>query len=148
MDISVTGQGMAFLGSLALGGALGLLYDLCRLLRGRFPLQVLGALLDLLYWPFAVVALFVSALRLGDGVVRLYLLFGAALGGALYFLLLSPAVVFLLNRLWDLLAAALGLCVLPLKKLSRLGQRLGRWVRSQVRYAAKYLRVGRGPAGK
>ena len=49
MEVSVIAQALAFLGVLALGGALGLVYDLFRLLRGRFRLGPLGSLLDLLY---------------------------------------------------------------------------------------------------
>jgi hypothetical protein len=104
MEVSNSGQALAFLGAAALGGGLGLLYDGCRLLRGRLGLPVLDVLLDLLYWPLTVLALFWHSVRLGDGVVRLYLLAGAVLGGVVYFLLFSGIVVYLSNRLADLAA--------------------------------------------
>ena len=67
MAISVTDQAMAFLGALALGGALGVLYDLFRLVRVRLKLRALGALLDLGYWALAVLALFGYCLAAGNG---------------------------------------------------------------------------------
>ena len=39
MAVSVTAQALSFLGALGLGGALGILYDLFRLLRGRLGLR-------------------------------------------------------------------------------------------------------------
>ena len=83
----MTGQALSFLGAAALGGALGLVYDLFRLLRGRLGWRLLGMALDLLYWPLAVAALFVYSVAAGDGEVRFYLMAGVALGGVLYFLL-------------------------------------------------------------
>ena len=89
MGNSVTAQALAFLGAMALGGGLGLVYDLFRLLRGRFRLGLLSAALDLLYWPLSVAALFSYAVAAGNGEVRIYLLAGAAAGEVLYFLILS-----------------------------------------------------------
>jgi len=80
MGNSVTAQALDFLGALALGGGLGLVYDLFRLLRGRFCLGILGSALDLLYWPLSVAALFFYAVAAGNGEVRIYLLVGAVLG--------------------------------------------------------------------
>ena len=74
MEISVTDQALAFLGALALGGSLGGLYDLFRLFRQRFRLGLLDSVLDLLYWPVSVGALFFYAVAAGNGDVRLYLL--------------------------------------------------------------------------
>lgn len=103
MAISVTDQAMAFLGALALGGGLGVLYDLFRLSRVRLGLRVLGALLDLSYWVVAVLALFGYCLAAGNGDVRIYLVVGIALGGGLYFLTVSPLFRYLENKLWDIL---------------------------------------------
>ena len=94
MEISVSGQAQAFLGAMALGGILGLVYDLFRLLRGRIPLKLLGITLDLAYWPLTVAALFAYTVTAGDGVVRLYLMLGVGLGGVCYFLHLSPPALF------------------------------------------------------
>ena len=73
MAVSVTGQALAFLGALALGAALGLLYDIFRVLRVRLPWKLLGAVLDLLFWLAVTAALFVYSVAAGDGEVRVYL---------------------------------------------------------------------------
>ena len=114
MEVSVTGQALAFLGSLALGGALGLVYDLFRLLRLRLPWKALGQALDLLYWPLTVCALFVYAVAAGDGVIRIYFMLGVVLGGVLYFLTLSPWALRLGNCCADFLGFLGKKCLIPL----------------------------------
>ena len=54
MEVSLLEQARTFLGALGLGVALGLVYDLFRVLRLRLPLRILGGMLDLLYWPLTV----------------------------------------------------------------------------------------------
>ena len=46
MGVSVAGQLTALLSALALGGAVGLLYDCFRVLRVRVHLRALGGMLD------------------------------------------------------------------------------------------------------
>ena len=94
-------QARTFLGALGLGVALGLVYDLFRVLRLRLPLRILGGMLDLLYWPLTVCALFVYTVAVGDGVVRIYLMLGVALGNLLYFGLLSSVARYLGDKLAD-----------------------------------------------
>ena len=141
MEISITGQAMAFLGALALGGGLGLLYDLCRLLRHRLPLLGLGAVLDLLYWPIAAVSLFVYAVAAGDGVVRIYFMLGVALGGGIYFLILSGPMVFLGEKLADLAGALAGLCMLPLKWLHNFQKKFYVNLKKVFHYEEKWYRI-------
>ena len=81
-------QAQTFLLCLAFGGALGLLYDLLRLLRLLF--RPLRGLLDLLFWLSVCLILFFTATFLENGQVRLYTAAALTLGGAWYFLLLSP----------------------------------------------------------
>ena len=122
MAISVTDQAMAFLGALALGGALGVLYDLFRLVRVRLKLRALGALLDLGYWALAVLALFGYCLAAGNGDVRIYLILGIALGGGLYFLTLSLLFRRLGDKLWDIFVFLGKLCLKPLILSRNLGK--------------------------
>ena len=91
-------QAQTFLLCLALGGGLGLLYDLLRLPRVHLPFRPLGGLLDLLFWLSVCLTLFLIATFLENGQVRLYTLAALTLGAGWYFLLLSP----LLRRLLDL----------------------------------------------
>ena len=91
-------QAQTFLLCLALGGGLGLLYDLLRLPRVHLPFRPLRGLLDLLFWLSVCLTLFLIATFLENGQVRLYTLAALTLGAGWYFLLLSP----LLRRLLDL----------------------------------------------
>ena len=71
MTISVAQQAAALAQAAALGLAVGLLYDLFRVLRVRVALPLLGAVLDLSFWIIVTVALFVSAgMAGGDPAVR------------------------------------------------------------------------------
>ena len=59
MSVDVTQQGLALCQALLLGGAMGVAYDLMRILRVRIRLPLLGPLLDLLFWLTATAALFI-----------------------------------------------------------------------------------------
>ena len=89
MEIWVSEQALFLLGALGLGAAVGLVYDLLRILRVRLPVPFVGGVLDLLFWVMVTVALFVYTTVAGRGEVRIYLLAGVAIGGALYFRALS-----------------------------------------------------------
>ncbi len=106
MEISVSGQALAFAGSAALGAAAGLLYDLLGTVRRRAEGRVLGGALDLLFWMLVTAVLFLYALEAGDGKLRLFMVAGAALGAAAYFLTAGPAV----RRAADAAAEALIRC--------------------------------------
>ena len=56
MGIVLLDQARALAGALALGMAVGLVYDLIRIPRARIPL--LGGVLDFLFWVAATAALF------------------------------------------------------------------------------------------
>lgn len=49
MGVTVAGQAWSFAAALALGAAVGLLYDLFRVLRVRVRLPLLGGVLDFLF---------------------------------------------------------------------------------------------------
>ncbi|MBQ2297626.1 MAG: spore cortex biosynthesis protein YabQ [Ruminiclostridium sp.] len=96
-------QAWTFLLCLALGGALGLLYDLLRLPRVLLPFRPLRGLLDLLFWLAVCLTLFLTATCWENGQVRLYTLAALALGSGWYFLLVSP----FLRRVLDLVVRPL-----------------------------------------
>ena len=75
MTISVAQQAAALAQAAALGLAVGLLYDLFRVLRVRVALPLLGAVLDLSFWIIVTVALFVWSQQAWRGEIRLYGIF-------------------------------------------------------------------------
>ena len=72
-----------FLEALAAGALLGMLYDLCRVLRERWRRRAAAALLDFGFWITVCGTLFLFAILRGDGQVRLYhgVAFAAGAGG-------------------------------------------------------------------
>ena len=62
MGPSVSGQAAFFGGAVLLGGGVGVLYDLFRVIRVRIGLRAVGAVLDLLFWTAATAA---EAMRVG-----------------------------------------------------------------------------------
>ena len=73
MTISVAQQAAALAQAAALGLAVGLLYDLFRVLRVRVALPLLGAVLDLSFWIIVTVAavrLVSAGMAGGDPAVR------------------------------------------------------------------------------
>lgn len=122
MSGMVSGQLMLFLRSIALGGALGLVYDLLRALR-KLGGGVWGAMLDGLYCLLTACALFFFVLA-GEGELRIFVLLGALGGAVLFFCLLSQ----LLRPLWDfwldILLSPLRLAAELLKKTGGYGKKL------------------------
>ena len=141
MGVSVTGQALAFLGAMALGGALGIVYDLFRLLRGRLGWRGLGAVLDLVYWPLAAAALFAYSVTAGDGVVRVYLMAGVALGGVLYFLMLSWAALLLGGWMADLTGLLWAILLCPIRWLHRVWKNFWKNAKKIFHYRLKWYRI-------
>ena len=115
--------------ALLLGGAMGLTYDLLRIVRVRLRLPLVGGALDLLFWLGATGALFLWSQSAWGGEVRLYGALFCMLGGGAYFWLLSPLFLWLGYRAADLTAVILGILTLPLrifngvlKKIRKLGK--------------------------
>ena len=72
MTVDVMQQARAMCQGLLLGGGLGVLYDLLRVVRVRGKLRWLGGAADLIFWLAAVWALFRWSLPAWGGQVRLY----------------------------------------------------------------------------
>lgn len=94
MILSLHEQARLFLLCIALGGAMGLLYDCLRVFRHtlrhkRFWVQAE----DALFWLLAAFLVFGVLLRANSGEVRVFSLFGLFGGMGLYFLTLSRWVV-------------------------------------------------------
>lgn len=116
-------QVLFFTGALGLGVAVGVLYDIFRILRVRLRLPLLGGILDLLFWLVVTAALFLYTVTAGSGEVRGYLVLAVLGGAAAYFWLLSRWFLWLGYRLADFLGLVWGLVTLPLVLLARLGKK-------------------------
>ena len=113
-----------------LGGGLGVFYDLLRIIRRRFPVPVLGGVLDFLFWVAATVALFLFSRDAWDGQIRLYGAVFCLLGGAAYFWGVSPLVMGLLFFLTNLAARVLGILTFPGRILGRVFKRFGKFAKT------------------
>lgn len=107
MEISIAFQTMVFLKAVVMGVALGVLYDFLRAVRRSLNAGVaLTALCDTLFWMGTLGAIFVFVLTAAAGEGRFYVLLGAAMGGLLYFIALSPPIFALLMLLMRILLYA------------------------------------------
>ena len=113
-----------------LGGGLGVLYDLMRIIRRRLPLPLLAGTLDFLFWAAATTALFLFSHESWGGQIRLY---GAAfclLGAAVYFRGISPLVMGALFFLTGLVGRVLGILTFPGRVLGRVFKRFGKFAKT------------------
>lgn len=114
MTIDVVQQGRALCQGLLLGAALGVLYDLFRVLRVRVRVPILGPVLDLLFWLAATCTLFLWSQGAWGGEIRAYGAMFCMVGGAAYFWVFSRWFLWLGYRLADLTAFLLGILTFPL----------------------------------
>ena len=145
MEISVAAQAVSLAGALALGVAVGLLYDLFRILRVRIPWRVMGGFLDLVFWLLVTAALFVYTVAVGDGRVRFFLV-AAILGGAVaYFLLLSRWALKLGYLFADLLGFLWRLLTLPVTGLLAICKKIKKIAKNHFHYVRKWYRIRQIP---
>lgn len=135
MEIVVAQQVWLFLYSCLLGAALGLLYDVFRILRLAFPAPApLVLAQDLLYFALCAVATFLFVMAQNYGQLRWFILAGELIGWVVYYLTIGVmvlgasraiirAVVWVLQLLYRLLVAPV---VAVLRWLWRLVQGIGR----------------------
>ena len=113
----------AFVQSVLLGMAAGLLYDLLRAFRLKLPR--LTSPLDILYCLTVSAAVFLFTLYRAQGQLRLYLWLGVLGGCVLFFSVFSP----LLRPVWgfwvDTLAFLLHLAAIPLRGAENLCKKIG-----------------------
>ena len=99
----VTAQLVTFAHAALLGAVCAVVYDLLRSVRLlRRHSVLLTHALDGVYAALVLLAVFLFALRRGEGELRLYMLLAMALGAIFYFAALST----LLRPLWDFWASA------------------------------------------
>lgn len=87
-------QGQLFAMAVLLGAGLLFLYDFLRIFRRILRHNVVGiAVEDILFWLFCALWMFGFMYRYNEGIIRGFLVFGAAVGMILYSVLASRYVV-------------------------------------------------------
>lgn len=122
MDISVSNQSVIFLQSCLLGGIIGVLYDIFRILRLAFKTNKYIILVqDLIFFIIAAIITFVFLLINGDGQIRIFIIIGEILGFTIYFLTLGVVVIksskFIINIIKSILMFIYKLLIRPFVKI-------------------------------
>ncbi|MDR0936167.1 MAG: hypothetical protein LBM98_05735 [Oscillospiraceae bacterium] len=150
MEISVGNQLYLCMLALALGLCGGVLYDLLRCATARVPGKVPRGLLtlasDIVYCLLCGGAFFAMALGPGGGQLRFFLLLFIVPAGAVYFLLLSKPVSWLLDKLLDLLGFIIHYLVLPVKFGAKTGKKVNIKAKNLLRYERKWYTIERSYA--
>lgn len=140
----VTAQLVTFAHAALLGAVCAVVYDLLRsvrLLRRRSVL--LTHALDGVYAALVLLAVFLFALRRGEGELRLYMLLAMALGAIFYFAALST----LLRPLWDFWASAaaafLALLWKPLGITAKGGKKFLIYIKKLFHFLCKCATIGK-----
>ena len=141
MTVDVAQQGRALCQALLLGGAMGVVYDLFRVLRVRVKAPLLGPLLDLLFWLAAVAALFLWSQDAWGGRVRVYGAVFCLTGGGLYFWAVSPWLLKLGYLAADLMAALLGILTFPLGLAGAILKKIRKLIKNIFLSGAKWYKI-------
>ncbi len=122
--LPTTNQAFVFLSTVYTGFAIGLIYDLYRMIRyiKRFG-NIITGLMDLLFWIGVSAISFIVIFEVNDGEVRFYTIAGLAIGWALYALILSPYVMkillFICNMIAKLIKFIVKIVTWPFRRLAR-----------------------------
>lgn len=116
MELDVSKQLLQLGASWLAGFAIGLLYDVLRVLRRRLKAS---ALLDGLFCLAALFALFTLGMSVGGGSLHIFMLAFFALGFASYMLLLSDIVLAVLDKIMRFVGKLLAPLVKLAKKICR-----------------------------
>ena len=114
MEIQVRLQLVQLVVSFTAGMALGVVYDVLRVIRRR---SGKNALADVMFSLVVLSVLFVLGMSIGDGAINWAMAVFAALGFAFYMAVLSTMLLILLNRIADMLAKLVKTCMKPVKKM-------------------------------
>lgn len=124
IGLIVTSQADVFLISIIYGAALSLIYDIIRSVRRVVSHKNLFiAIEDFLYWMFWACTVISMIYTYNNGALRSYVILGLLIGCALYLLLLSRLLLFLLTflmkELHKSLVFILRILIKPVKILSK-----------------------------
>ncbi|AMA74512.1 MULTISPECIES: spore cortex biosynthesis protein YabQ [Aneurinibacillus] len=98
--MTLTGQAATMMSMVLCGLAMGILYDTYRTMERKCRLaRWLVWLCDFLFWISCIFLVFGTLLRVNEGIVRIYIFLGLAVGVVLYFLLFQRTYLYILNKL-------------------------------------------------
>lgn len=122
MDISASNQSIIFLQACLLGGIIGALYDVFRVLRLAFKTNKYIILIqDLIFFILAAILTFVFLLINGDGQIRIFVIIGEILGFIIYFFTIGVIVVkssrFIINVIKTILMFLYKILIKPFVKI-------------------------------
>jgi len=142
MNVSVAGQTVEFFNSALLGVGLGVTYDLFRLLRVYVNAgKVITAVLDVVYWICAIIALITFILTVSAGNMRWYVLVGAFCGGFVYMCTVSRLFFRTFDIIIKIVIRLLRLIVKPMYFIARKGLEFARRADKGIKAGAKRCRV-------
>ncbi len=94
MILSMQSQFFLFLYSIAVGGIIGFIYDIFRIIRKTFPHNnIFVNIEDILYWLIVTFIAFYFLLNYNNGEIRFFNIIGLFLGMSLYFLTFSKLIL-------------------------------------------------------
>lgn len=149
MILSMSGQGLLFLTTVAAGFAIGFVYDIFRIVRKTVPhSHLMVQVEDVLYWVAVSLLMFYFMLHRNYGEIRFFSIAGAALGMILYFYSVSVIVmkvsVAVIGFMQKVILAVVGILLAPFKWLVNIMgppcRWLLRWMRVQAGGKSRYIK--------
>ncbi|NMA95237.1 MAG: spore cortex biosynthesis protein YabQ [Clostridiales bacterium] len=101
MLMATSNQAYVFLATLCMGIAIGIIYDIYRVIRIlAHSTKLVTAIMDILFWLTTSILVLGGFFYINDGEIRLYGLIGLALGWLLYLSIISKYVIKFFTRLF------------------------------------------------
>lgn len=105
MTVTLSGQLSDFGIALLMGAALGVVYDIFKVLRLiGLNFKIAAFIEDILFFLIATVTVFSYYMQITDGKFRIFPLIAAVLGFALYSISIEKPIFFLIRKLYELIS--------------------------------------------
>ncbi len=135
MTITLSGQLLEFFYAALMGAALGVLYDVFKVLRLiGLNFRLAAFIEDVLFFLIATVTVFSFYMQVTDGKFRIIVLVAAFLGFVLYSITIERPIFFIIRKIYDIISKIFAFIykkiVLPLFKLLL---KLLKWILSPVK---------------
>ncbi|MEG2857361.1 MAG: spore cortex biosynthesis protein YabQ [Clostridia bacterium] len=136
VNVTVGVQTLEFLYAALLGAGIGVLYDVSMLIRSFLKKnRAVYALLDILFWVFAVVFLLAFVMTVSGGKMRWYILVGVFCGIFIYKCTISALFFSSIRIIIVVIARLLKICVWPINWFAEFlhGAARGAWHKIRAR---------------
>lgn len=141
MEISIAEQGRQALLATAAGAGLGVFYDVLKTVRNRVGgLRIVHAV-DLVFAIVAGILMFILGAGPGAGSLRPFMLFAAAAGSALYFVLISRFVRTVLRAFCDAAAFLIRQLFKPYEKTAVFLKKSEKNAKKNFKYLKKWFTI-------